>query len=544
MDKEIDKEKDKEKEKEKEKDKHIIEGSYLSKRGYVIKKESLGTFELKELKQKLIARPLTDSKFIANINNNDTSFPVYIETKNKIYIPKMYGIKNYGDPKQYLPNYIGKEWENEIKFKGNLLERQIEPVNLLLQACKEKGGGILSLMTGFGKTFCALYALSKLKMKAIVVVNKIPLMKQWQNEIATFLPDAKVGIIQGQKNIDVEDKDIVIAMLQSLSRIDYPDTLFKDFSVSVFDEIHNISSKMFSKVLFKLCSKYTIGLSATPNRSDGCEYVFKWHVGEIVYKGHTERKGKNPIIRNLKIDSKDYKEISTMNRFTGQNTIQFTSMLSDLVQMPKRNLLIVEIIKDIIKGKHGERKILVLSDRRSHLDILYNLLEQDLSVSFTYGLFVGSMKIAELEKSKACDVILATYAAFKEGVSEKDLNTLILTTPKKFIGHLKNTIKKESGGMEQIVGRIFRKDHIDLEPIIIDFQDNFSVYKTQSAGRRNFYKQHFKNSILENQSINLDEHEDVKIEYIKNNKKTEIIEKNKELENNIVNQLNTFCILE
>ena len=208
-----------------------------------------------------------------------------------------------------------------------------------------------------------------------------------------------------------------------------------------------------------------------------------------------------------------------------------------------RNKLTVEIIKDIIKGE-DKRKILVLSDRRSHLDILYNLLEQDLSVSFTYGLFVGSMKIADLEKSKACDVILATYAAFKEGVSEKDLNTLILTTPKKFIGHLKNTIKKESGGMEQIVGRIFRKDHIDLEPIIIDFQDNFSVYKTQSAGRRNFYKQHFKNSILENQSINLDEHEDVKIEYVKNNKKIEKIEKDKELENNILSQLNTCCILE
>ena len=522
----------------------IIEGSYLSKRGYIIKKESLGSFELKELKQKLIARPLTDSKFIANIKNNDTSYPVYIETKNKIYIPKMYGIENYGDPKQYLPNYIGKEWENEISFKGALLERQIEPVNLLLKACKEKGGGILSLGTGFGKTLCALYTLSKLKMKAIVVVNKIPLMKQWQNEIASFLPDAKVGIIQGQKNIDVEDKDIVIAMLQSLTRIDYPDTLFKDFAVSVFDEIHNISSKMFSKVLFKLCSKYTIGLSATPNRSDGCEYVFKWHVGDIVYKSvNEERKGKIPIIRNLKIDSVDYKEICTMNRFTGQNTIQFTSMLSDLVNMEKRNKLTVEIIKDIIKGE-DKRKILVLSDRRSHLDILYNLLEQDLSVSFTYGLFVGSMKIADLEKSKACDVILATYAAFKEGVSEKDLNTLILTTPKKFIGHLKNTIKKESGGMEQIVGRIFRKDHIDLEPIIIDFQDNFSVYKTQSAGRRNFYKQHFKNSILENQSINLDEHEDVKIEYVKNNKKIEKIEKDKELENNILSQLNTCCILE
>ena len=515
--------------------------SYLSKRGYVIKKENILKEELSELKRILKARPLVDTKFINN-NNEDTSFPVYIETKNKIYIPKMFGISRYGQPNLCMPNYIGKEWENEIRFKGNLLERQIEPVNTLIENCKKNGGGILSMGTGSGKTVSLLYVLSKLKMKAIIVVNKIPLMKQWQNEIALFLPDAKVGIIQGQKNIDVEGKDIIIAMLQSLSRIDYPDSLFKDCAITVIDEIHNTGSQMFSKMLFKLCSKYTIGLSATPNRSDGCEYVFKWHIGEIVYKSvNEERKGKPPIIRNLKIDSVDYKEISTMNRFTGQNTIQFTSMLSDLVNMEKRNKLIIEIIKDCIKEK---RRILVLSDRRTHLQNLYSFLDKDLNVTFTYGLFLGSMKIAELEKSKACDVILATYAAFGEGVSEKDLDTLILTTPKKFIGHLKNTTKNESGKLEQIIGRVFRKTHIERNPMIIDFQDNFSVYKTQSAGRRKFYKEHFKNAIFQNQSVDLDEHDNIKIEYIKDNKKTEkkvLIEKNEELENNILNQC---CILE
>lgn len=890
---------------------------YLSKRGFVLKKNELDDSEIKELKKILVARPLTDSKFIVNVKN-DPSFPIYIETKNKLYIPKMYGIEKYGDPKLYLPNYIGKSWENEIVFKGTLLDRQIEPVNILLKACKEKGGGILSLAAGFGKchsfntpilmfdgsikmvqdikkgellmgddstprtvlslargedemydiiptkgekytvnqehilclkntiktpqikirmqkkikrydvkwwennkimskvcntmneanelkekvknkhqyiveisvkdylkqsktfkhdfksyrvkidfpekeitidpymigfwlgdgtskrpqittqdstiihyfktnlskynlyltklkdhygygisgysgkpnsniflsslkelnlldnkhipyiykcnskenrlkllaglldsdgylvkdkctfdfiqksetliddviylcrslgfscykskqikgcwykgeykkdyyyrisisgqtdqiptlcprkkanqrkqikdvlvtgikvkhvgkdkyygfeidgnrryimgdftvthnTFCALYALSKLKMKAIIVVNKIPLMKQWQNEIASFLPDARVGIIQGQKNIDVKDKDIVIAMLQSLSIIDYPDTLFEDFSISIYDEVHNISSRVFSKVLFKLCSKYTIGLSATPNRSDGCEYVFKWHIGEIIYKGSAERKGMNPIIKNLKIDSTEYKEICTMNKFTGKNTIQFTSMLTELVKMEKRNKLIIEIIKDCRKEN---RKILVLSDRRNHLENFYNLLEKDTSVSFTYGLFVGSMKIIELEKSKACDVILATYAAFSEGVSEKDLDTLILTTPKKFIGHLKNATKNENFKIEQIVGRIFRKDHTERNPMIIDFQDNFSVFRAQGNSRKVFYKQHFKNVIFENNSINLDERDDIKIEYIKNNKKIEIVEKNEKDDTCI---LSKCCILE
>jgi hypothetical protein len=169
------------------------------------------------------------------------------------------------------------------------------------------------------------------------------------------------------------------------------------------------------------------------------------------------------------------------------------------------------------------------------------MLEKNPLISFTYGLFLGSMKIQDLEKSKACDVILATYAAFKEGVSEKDLDTLLLITPKKFVGHLKNSTKNESGNMEQIVGRIFRRNHIEKHPLIIDFQDNFSVYKSQSFGRRKFYKEHFQNAIFENNYINLDEHLEIKIEYIKTKKNSKQSEPISELNNNI---LEKCCIIE
>ena len=350
-------------------------------------------------------------------------------------------------------------------------------------------------------TVCGLNVLARLKGKTIIVVNKITLLNQWKSEIEKFLPNASIGILQGQKKVDIIDKDITIAMLQSLSRIDYPDELFKEFSVTVIDEIHNVSSEHFSKILFKLCSKYTIGLSATPTRSDGCEYVFKWHIGDIVYRSSVDRVGKPPIIKCLKITSSEYKEVCSVNRFTGQKQIQFTSMLTELIEIKKRNDLIIELVKDCIKHK---RKILVLSDRRNHLSALKTMIDTDTRVTFTSGLFVGSMKIEDLDKSKACDVILATFAAFGEGVSEKDLDTLILCTPKKFIGHLKNTTKNESGKLEQIIGRIFRKDHLKLAPLIIDLQDHFSVYKNQSTGRKKFYKEHFKNAIYQEQNVDLD----------------------------------------
>jgi hypothetical protein len=391
-------------------------------------------------------------------------------------------------------------------------------------------------------TFMSLYVLSQLKTKTIIIVNKIPLMRQWESEIHQCLPNAEIGFIQGQKNVSVEGKDIVLAMLQSLARIDYPDSLFEDFSTLIVDEVHNTSSRVFSKVLNKICCKYTIGLSATPKRSDGCEYVFKYHIGDIVYQSSVKRQGLPPILNIIKIDSTDYKEISSINKITGQNQIQFTSMLSELTQMPKRNTLIIEMIKDLILKEN--RKILVLSDRRNHLQNLKKTLDNDLSVSFTYGLFLGQMKLVDLERTKASQVIFATFSAFGEGVSEKDLDTLFLITPKKFIGHLKNLTKNENFKLEQIVGRIFRKDHLEKHPLIIDLFDNFSIYKSQAKSRIIFYKKHFINGIFEEQSINLDNHDTITVDCITNiTKKT--LSKNKEKEDELSNNfLNQCCIIE
>ena len=240
------------------------DGSYLSKRGYVIKKDSISKDEMSFLRKELRGRPLQDEKY-NTFNKQDLTFPIYIETKNKLYLPKMFGINRYGIPNSKMPNYIGKNWETtDIEFNGILYDQQKKPVEALIAACKEKSGGILQSGTGSGKTFMTINVLSKLKAKTIIVVNKIPLMRQWESELLRFLPGIEIGFIQGQKNISVEGKDVVLAMLQSLARIDYPDSMFEDFGLVVIDEVHNTSSKVFSQVLSKLCCRYTIGLSATP----------------------------------------------------------------------------------------------------------------------------------------------------------------------------------------------------------------------------------------------------------------------------------------
>ena len=85
----------------------------------------------------------------------------------------------------------------------------------------------------------------------MIIVHKEFLLRQWIERIEQFLPTAKVGRIQGEV-IDIEDKDIVIGMLQSLSMKDYNSSIFKDFGLSVYDECHHIGAEVFSRVFLKL----------------------------------------------------------------------------------------------------------------------------------------------------------------------------------------------------------------------------------------------------------------------------------------------------
>merc|ERR1712166_983046 len=216
-------------------------------------------------------KELTVSPYVPkNSPQQPTSFPVYRESQKKIYLPRFYGYKNYGEPEEVRVSE-GKKYMEHIKTNG---------------------GGLLALHTGFGKTCLGLNIISRINLKTLIIVHKEFLLRQWIEGIEQFLPDARVGKIQAQV-IDVEDKDIVICMLQSLSMKEYPQELFNEYGLTIIDECHHISSEVFRRSLFKVVSKYMLGLSATVKRKDGLTHVIKMFLGEVVCK--IERKGEDKV---------------------------------------------------------------------------------------------------------------------------------------------------------------------------------------------------------------------------------------------------------
>jgi superfamily II DNA or RNA helicase len=260
--------------------KNKIINTYLGQKGYTIHKNDLTVEQQKQIRNDLTIKPYIPNSIGANENK---TFPAYRESNNKLYVPHYYGIDKFGLPKEYK---ISEGISIDLSFNGILRDYQEPVVNKFMEHCTKLkcGGGLLELPCAWGKTSGSLYILSQLKKKTIVIVHKEFLMNQWIERIQQFLPNARIGKIQAQ-TIDVENKDIVLCMLQSLISKDYDSAIFEQFGFTIIDEVHHISSQTFSNSLFKVVTKYMLGLSATMNRKDGTTKVFKMFLGDVIFKG-------------------------------------------------------------------------------------------------------------------------------------------------------------------------------------------------------------------------------------------------------------------
>jgi len=433
--------------------------TYLGQKGYTIKKENMMIEEQNLIKKELMMKPYVPKNSLAKPNE----FPIYRESKKKLYIPKFYGIKNYGEPDI---SKIGSGVPIDIKFKGELRDYQLPIVDTYMKAAEEKGGGLLELHTGAGKTVCGLRIISKIQRKTLIIVHKEFLLRQWVERIEQFLPTARVGRIQGSI-IDVEDKDIVIGMLQSLSMKDYDIKLFSDFGLTIVDEVHHISSEVFSRALFKIVTRYTLGLSATLTRKDGLTKVIKMFLGDVVFS--KKRKGENKVlVKAIEYISNDEEFDNEVLNWRGQ--VNYTSMIKKLCEYNRRSEFLLKVLEDTIEKGHVEDQIMILGHNKNLLKYLHDAI-QHRSIA-TVGYYVGGMKEADLKISEGKKVIIGTYAMAEEGLDIKTLTTLLMVTPKVSVN--------------QAVGRILRKK--DHEALVIDIVDVHSIFQRHWSKRLTFYK--------------------------------------------------------
>lgn len=430
---------------------------YINRNGYVVRKSSLSEAEVRRIRKDLTVSPLCQITGVPRV-----FFKIYRENDAKIYVPRFYGTEILGVPENVEEEVLDSP-DVFPSFLGSLRPDQVEVAEIYVKQLKDHPGGILQLPCGFGKTVVAISILAQLGVKTVIVVHKTFLLNQWIERLETFLDHPRIGVIQ-QNKIEVEGKDIVIAMLQSVCQKDYAPDTFKGFGLAIYDECHHLGAEMFCRAFRKIVPRWCLGLSATPNRKDGLRKVFEWHLGRvIVQKDPASRASDMGVsVRILRFaDDRLFEQpYSTRTR---------AALINHVCDSEKRNLLLLDTLRELLLND-PERRILVLSERRSQLLFLFQGMEDGIG-----GFYVGGMKQTELNESAKKQVVFGTFQMASEGMDIAALNTVILCSPKTDI--------------EQSVGRILRTTAHAVHPLIVDIVDtNYENFMRQFSSRKKFYR--------------------------------------------------------
>lgn len=391
-------------------------------------------------------------------------YPVYHEDKKHLYLPKHYGLEKFGPvpSTRTVEQTPAKHWT----FSGSIRPQQLPVVNSFLKP--KPHDGIISLHTGGGKTVCALFIASNLRVPTLVVVHNTFLRDQWEDRIRAFLPNARIGRVQADV-CDVADRDVVIVMLQTLSMKELNIDVFKPIGLVIVDECHHIASEVFVQALPKVTSQYMLGLSATPDRKDKLMHVIHWFLGPLLYKSETgdsvDTKVSVEVFEYVNNDP-EFNEIVT----SSQGFVSVPIMVNKLANCEDRTRWLCGIIADVTEEG---RQVLVLSDRVEHCKAMLDGLPPDIKETAC----ILSQKVSSAKRTEFCadkKILIATYSMCKEGFDVPTLNTLVMATPRPDI--------------DQIVGRILRveKSKRTIHPLIVDIVD--PQFRRQFGARNTLYK--------------------------------------------------------
>jgi superfamily II DNA or RNA helicase len=437
----------------------------LTSKGYAIKKTFLTEVKVQELRSELTVAPKVLDRFQKDILN----FPIYAESKTRLYVPRHWGIKKYGEPEANIVSE-GLALPEKISFSTKFPPHDFQK-EIIETFIKKDGNGLICVPCGYGKTFMALNIAVLLKKRLLIVVDKEFLMNQWKSEIENFIQGARVGILQGNKvQIDAEKYDITICMIQTICRREFPEGFFDEYGFTIFDECHHLGAAYFCQALKKIQTRYMLGLSATPDREDGLSKVFEYHLGEPVYKNTKREPDKEAVVKAVWFSSEDPTYTEVPVNWRGEPVT--AKLLNQVAEFEPRNNKILSLIDEYAQDPN--RFILILSDRISQLE----WFEKALGAKYLHGYYIGGMKQAKLDdNATTCQILLATYQMASEAFSVKKLNTVVLATPRK--------------NVEQSTGRIFRQriDERKVAPHIVDIIDSHECHKRRWYIRQKFYKE-------------------------------------------------------
>lgn len=255
----------------------------------------------------------------------------------------------------------------------------------------------------------------------------------------------------------------------------------QQFGLVVQDECHHVGLNIFN-IIDKFESKYKLGLSATPNRSDGLDFVFDLFFGGICYKHivteddedicgcevrvldsnykYTPFINGNQVFNYYDFDPKDLPdsiEFLTDIPHKERPNIPYLTIDDSAVKSPKTK---VKVCRKIIEHYKQGHSVIALFTQKEHINLYYRHLCRYIPKD-QIMLYYGDSKEKSEDMMKKAEnkevlVTLATYAKATEGTNVKSWEVEFLVSS---INNQKN--------VEQATGRVRRRKEGKLSSVIV-----------------------------------------------------------------------------
>jgi superfamily II DNA or RNA helicase len=398
--------------------------------------------------------------------------------------------------------------ETGMEWKGDLYPEQTTGVGRLLGVLSRTHGAIGKGRCGTGKTVVGTYVISRMKSrKTMILVDQKNLAEQWTKETMVHLPEAKISFImpvseqrkirakmglkeESQGAFDASG-NVVIASAQTLMTYDRDTPI--EVSLLIVDETHKFSAPCFSKAIYNLSFRYSLGLTATDQRPDRLGWIFRDLLGTETVQLSGRRMSPRVLsvevrpTRHIRIENYAMKWCQQFVRVTtpracadcrngplpceflsgGGKKTHFTAMMLDLSKDPGYNNAIVSLVLELHKLDH---QILVFSKFKDHL----RYLEKECRAR---GVKDTALYFGGMDKDKAIkpQVTFLTYSVGKHGLDAPWKSAVVTALP--------------ISEAEQAVGRIERVYLGKKIPIIIDPFVPSPFFRNQWRHRDKFYRE-------------------------------------------------------
>ena len=374
----------------------------------------------------------------------------------------------------------GVRFEDEVQtfepleLQDNLTLTPYEHQQEALQAWKvNQRRGVVVLPTAAGKTYLAQMVMAATPRRTLITVPTLDLMHQWYANLEAAFPGVEVGLLGGGSR---DRTPILVATYDSASI--YAEDLGNQYALLICDECHHLPSDFHRSIAEYSIAPYRLGLTATPERSDGRHEDLETLLGKVVYRRTSEELSGTALapyqVVQLKVqlseeerdryaalqkqrneflqDSKIWlSSPQGWQRFVQASAKSAAGRRAMLAHRESKNIALgtqgkLTLLEKLLKKHYPERTLIFTNDNAT----VYRISQDFLIPAITHQTPVKERHTV-LQKFRSGDYsVIVVSHVLNEGVDVPDARVAILLSgsgsPREYIQRLGRVLRKGSSG--------------------------------------------------------------------------------------------------